>query len=100
MINLKEYENDTVYTITPEGLQKRYIIDTGKYGIKLEHTFAALHGDEAAYNRLAAGYYALCRTGNGELPILAVYQLGRFGKEPPQNGDVRQAYRRMLSGER
>ena len=66
MINLKEYENDTVYTITPEGLQKRYIIDTGKYGIKLEHTFAALHGDEAAYNRLAAGYmrYAVLETEN------------------------------------
>ena len=66
MINLKEYENDTVYTITPEGLQKRYIIDTGKYGIKLEHTFAALNGDEAAYNRLAAGYmrYAVLETEN------------------------------------
>ena len=66
MINLKEYENDTVYSITSEGLQKRYIIDTGKYGIKLEHTFAALHGDEAAYNRLAAGYmrYAVLETEN------------------------------------
>jgi len=66
MINLKEYENDTVYTITPEGLQKRYIIDTGKYGIKQEHTFAALHGNEAAYNRLAAEYlrYAVLETEN------------------------------------
>ena len=66
MINLKEYENDTVYTITPEGLQKRYIIDTGKYGIKLEHTYPALNGDEAAYNRLAAGYmrYAVLETEN------------------------------------
>ena len=66
MINLKEYENDTVYTITPEGLQKRYIIDTGKYGIKLEHTYPALSGDEAAYNRLAAGYmrYAVLETQN------------------------------------
>ena len=66
MINLKEYENDTVYTLTPKGLQKRYIIDTGKYGIKLEHTFAALNGNEAAYNRLAAGYmrYAVLETEN------------------------------------
>ena len=66
MINLKEYENDTVYTVTPEGLQKRYIIDTGKYGIKLEHTYAALHGNEAAYNRLAAEYmrYAVLETEN------------------------------------
>jgi len=66
MINLKEYENDTVYTVTPEGLQKRYIIDTGKYGIKLEHTYPALNGDEAAYNRLAAGYmrYAVLETEN------------------------------------
>ena len=54
MINLKEYENDTVFTITPEGLKKRYIIDTGKYGIKLEHTFPALNGNEEAFNRLAA----------------------------------------------
>ena len=54
MINLKEYENDTVYTVTSEGLKKRYIIDTGKYGIKLEHTLPALNGNEEAFNRLAA----------------------------------------------
>ena len=64
MINLKEYENDTVFTVTPEGLKMRYIIDTGKYGIKLEHTFPALNGNEEAFNRLAAEYmrYAVLET--------------------------------------
>jgi len=64
MTNLKEYENDTVFTVTPKGLKKRYIIDTGKYGIKLEHTYPALNGDEEAFNRLAAEYlrYAVLET--------------------------------------
>lgn len=37
-ICFKEYENDTVYTVTPNALEKRYILDLGKYSIPLECT--------------------------------------------------------------
>lgn len=81
---LKEYENDTVYTVSPNGLQKRYIFNTGKYGIKLEHTLAALHGDESAHERLAAGYkrYAVLETEN--YLFLPFHNWAGTGKRQPQ----------------
>lgn len=83
-INLKEYENDTVYSVTPDGMKKRYIFDTGKYGIKLEHTYHALDGDDEAFNRLSAGYirYSVLETKN-YLFLPYIYWAGK-GKNKPR----------------
>ena len=38
----KEYYNDTVFTVTPERLEPRYILDLGKYKIPKERRFEVL----------------------------------------------------------
>ena len=91
-INLKEYENDTVYSVTPDGMKKRYIFDTGKYGIKLEHTYHALDGDDEAFNRLSAGYirYSVLETKNYLfLPYLYWEGKAKTNQERPSTTNAR-----------
>ena len=46
----KEYYNDTVFTVTPERLEPRYILDLGKYKIPKERRFEVLEGNWQAYS--------------------------------------------------
>lgn len=64
MVCLKDYSNDTLYTVTPESMEKRYVFDLGKYHLPFEYSYPALNGDENKYNELAAPYirYAVLET--------------------------------------
>ncbi len=52
----KEYYNDTVFTVTPERLEPRYILDLGKYKIPKERRFEVLEGNWQAYSEPAQAY--------------------------------------------
>ncbi|RHR58199.1 6-bladed beta-propeller [Parabacteroides sp. AF17-28] len=52
----KEYYNDTVFTITPEELQPRYILELGKHKIPKERRFELLEGNWQAYSEPARAY--------------------------------------------
>lgn len=52
----KEYYNDTVFTVTSEQLQPRYILDLGKYKIPKERRFEILEGNWQAYSEPAQAY--------------------------------------------
>lgn len=52
----KEYYNDTVFMVTPEKLQPRYILDLGKYKIPKEKRFEMLEGNWQAYSEPAQAY--------------------------------------------
>lgn len=52
----KEYYNDTVFTVTSEQLQPRYILDLGKYKMPKEKRFEVLEGDWQAYSEPARAY--------------------------------------------
>lgn len=52
----KEYYNDTVFTVTSEQLQPRYILDLGKYKIPKERRFELLEGNWQAYSEPAQAY--------------------------------------------
>ena len=52
----KEYYNDTVFTVTPEQLQPRYILDMGRYKIPKERRFEILEGNWLVYSEPAQAY--------------------------------------------
>lgn len=52
----KEYYNDTVFTITPEQLNPRYIMEMGKYKIPKERRFEVLCGNWDEYSEPARAY--------------------------------------------
>ncbi|WP_195373376.1 MULTISPECIES: 6-bladed beta-propeller [Parabacteroides] len=85
----KEYYNDTVFTVTPQELQPRYILDMGKYKIPKEKRFEVLEGNWTVYSEPAQAYLrpgflettswvflpytSWDVTNKGELPRLAMY---------------------------
>lgn len=52
----KEYYNDTLFVVTPQSLEPRYIVDLGKYSIPVHCRMEACDGDWKTYNSLAASY--------------------------------------------
>lgn len=50
----KEYYNDTLFTITPDSLEPRYIFQMGKYALPMECRFEYLNGDGKRFQELAA----------------------------------------------
>ena len=52
----KEYYNDTLFTITPDSLEPRYIFQMGKYALPMECRFEYLNGDGKRFQELAAPY--------------------------------------------
>lgn len=87
----RENYNDTIYTITPQALTPRYVIDLGKYRLPLEYRFEVL-GDEAKFESVAAPYllahpietadylfipYEHCAGGDDDESLLAVYDKAR-----------------------
>lgn len=52
----KEYYNDTVFTVTPEQLEPRYIMDMGKYKIPKDKRFEVLEGNWQVYSEPAQAY--------------------------------------------
>lgn len=52
----KEYYNDTVFTVTLQELQPRYILDLGKYKIPKERRFEVLEGKWLDYSEPAQAY--------------------------------------------
>lgn len=86
----KEYYNDTVFTVTPEQLHPRYIMNLGKYKIPKEKRFEVLEGKWQAYSEPAQAYLrpdfletsqwvflpftSWNVTNKDELPRLAMYE--------------------------
>lgn len=52
----KEYYNDTLFTITQETLEPRYIFQMGKYSLPIECRFEYLNGDGKRFQEVAAPY--------------------------------------------
>lgn len=53
---LKEYYNDTVFTVQPDTLLPRYILQLGKYKLPKEKRFEVLDGNWDVYERTASNY--------------------------------------------
>lgn len=54
---LKEFYNDTVFTITKEKLIPRYVVDMGKYKLPPKYRFEVLGGDWNRFNEVSASYW-------------------------------------------
>lgn len=54
---LKEFYNDTIFTITKEKLIPRYILDMGKYGLPKKYRFEVLDGNWDRFNEVSAPYW-------------------------------------------
>lgn len=52
----KEYYNDTLFTITRNTLEPRYIFQLGKYSLPMEYRFEYLDGNGKRFQELAAPY--------------------------------------------
>lgn len=52
----KEFYNDTLFVVTAEKLEPRYIIDLGKYAIPMDCRMEACDGDWKTYATVAAPY--------------------------------------------
>lgn len=56
MVCCKDYYNDTLFTVTKEQLEPRYIFEMGKYSLPVEYRLEYLDGDGNRFESLAAPY--------------------------------------------
>lgn len=56
MVCCKDYYNDTLFTVTRNLLEPRYIFEMGKYSLPIECRFEYLDGDGKRFQELAAPY--------------------------------------------
>lgn len=56
MVCCKDYYNDTLFTVTKDLLEPRYIFEMGKYSLPIESRFEYLNGDGKRFQELAAPY--------------------------------------------
>lgn len=56
MVCCKDYYNDTLFTVTRDLLEPRYIFEMGKYSLPIECRLEYLDGDGKRYQSLAAPY--------------------------------------------
>ena len=56
LVCCKDYYNDTLFTVTKELLEPRYIFEMGKYSLPIECRFEYLNGDGKRFQELAAPY--------------------------------------------
>lgn len=56
MVCCKDYYNDTLFVVTRDLLEPRYIFEMGKYSLPMECRFEYLDGDGKRYQSLAAPY--------------------------------------------
>lgn len=56
MVCCKDYYNDTLFIVTKDLLEPRYIFKMGKYSLPIECRFEYLDGDNKRYQSLAAPY--------------------------------------------